>query len=162
MARYAEFVRVVARRCGVRDAPGHLELWQELLLRVLQHLPGLHERVHGSFAGYLAWQVRDLAPSVRSRPGPLVFAAVEPQVVDADSAERAEFWRAVAACEEALPVGERAVFRLRFRDGLALAEIAAQQASNANAVAQSLFRLVRRMRGCLRLRGFGLGGEDEA
>ncbi|MCA8950214.1 MAG: sigma-70 family RNA polymerase sigma factor [Planctomycetes bacterium] len=157
MEHYAAFVRRIANRIGIRAENDFLDLWQELLLRVIQHLPHLQERVHKSFAGYLAWQARDLAMRLRSRRE-LTLPLPERGKVEPDSAERHEFWRAVAGCEAALAAGERAVFGLRFRDGLGLSEIADRTRSNANAVAQAIFRLVRRMRVCLQRRGFGIDG----
>lgn len=154
---YADLVRLVARRCGVRCDRDLLDFWQDLVLRVLQHLPDLDRRVHTSFAGYIGWQARDLASRFR-RPRLMAGEPPEPMAVEPDPAERSEFWQAVAACEQALPAGEQRVFALRFRDGLSLGEVAEQTASNANAVAQSVFRLVRRMRACLGERGFGLPG----
>lgn len=157
---YAPFVRQVARRMGIRSENDFLDFWQELVMRLLTHLPHLHERVHKSFAGYLAWQIRDLAPRFRvrrERTGP----PPEPPVQDRDQIEQNEFWRAVADCEAALPAGESAVFALRFRDGLSLGEVATRTMSNANAVAQMVFRLVRRMRACLEHRGYGFAEGDE-
>jgi RNA polymerase sigma factor (sigma-70 family) len=159
MDHYAGLVRLVARRCGVRGDRDLLDLWQDLLVRVLQHLPDLEQRVHSSFAGYLAWQARDLAAKFRQRR-PAAVQAAEPVALPADPAERSEFWQAVLLCEQALPPGEQRVFALRFREGLGLGEVADRTGSNANAVAQSVFRLVRRMRACLQGRGFGLPGGD--
>lgn len=160
MDHYAPFVRTVARRLGVRDERDFLDLWQDLLLRVLEHLPRLHERVHRSFAGYLAWQVRDLAPRFRAQPR-TEPAPIELMVTDPDAAENDEFWATVRSCEETLPAGERTVFAMRFRDGLSLGDVAERTVSNTNAVAQCVFRLVRRMRACMRLRGYCLGGEEQ-
>jgi RNA polymerase sigma factor (sigma-70 family) len=157
---YAPFVRSVARRLGVRDDRDFLDLWQDLLLRVLEHLPRLHERVHRSFAGYLAWQVRDLAPRFRVQAR-VEVPMLEPSVTDPDRAENDEFWSTVRNCEETLPPGERTVFVMRFREGLSLGDVAERTVSNTNAVAQCVFRLVRRMRACMRLRGYSLGGDEK-
>ena len=64
---YAALERVVAFRLGVRDAQDLLELHQELVLRMLDQLPSLAERIETSFAGWLAWQVRDLSRDRRQR-----------------------------------------------------------------------------------------------
>jgi RNA polymerase sigma factor (sigma-70 family) len=159
MDDYCAFTQKVARRLGIRDEHDFLDFWQELLLRVLGHLPHLEQRVHKSFAGYLAWHARDLASRFRARRN-VALAVPDPAVDDEDPVERGEFWRAIATCEAALPAGERPVFALRFREGLSLAEVAERTLSNANAVAQAIFRLVRRMRACLAHKGFGFGEDD--
>jgi RNA polymerase sigma factor (sigma-70 family) len=156
---YAALVRVVAFRLGIRCAQALLELHQELVVRILSQLPTLAERVETSFAGWLAWQVRDLAKRRRRVPT-LARAATEPVDVEtADPSERTAAWDAISACRDRLPDRERAVFELRYLEGLSLQEVADRVGSNANAVAQSIFRLVRRMRACLSSQGYELRGE---
>lgn len=157
---YAAHERVVAFRLGVRDPQALLELHQELVLRMLDQLPTLAERIETSFAGWMAWQVRDLAQVRRRREFGLEERGEFADPVVADPSERSAVWDSILACRDRLPDRERAVFELRYLEGLSLQEVADRCSSNANAVAQSIFRLVRRMRACLGTQGFELRGVD--
>lgn len=158
---YASLIRVVAFRAGVRQTPDLLELHQDLVVRLLDRLPTLAASIESSFAGWLAWQVRDLAKRRRVRQASPAGAVVPgPEPVAADPREAAAVWEAIRNCQQRLPDGEREVFELRYIDGLSLPEAAARLASNTNAVAQSTFRLVRRMRACLGAQGFELRGAE--
>jgi RNA polymerase sigma factor (sigma-70 family) len=157
---YAAHERVVAFRLGVRDPEALLELHQDLVLRMLDQLPTLAERIEASLAGWLAWQVRDLARGRIRREFPLSEAGTAAEPAMTDPNERTATWEAILACRDGLPERERAVFELRYLEGLSLQEVADRLSSNANAVAQNVFRLVRRMRGCLASQGFSLGGVE--
>lgn len=157
---YSALIRMVAFRAGVRDRDDLLELHQDLALRLLDLLPTLAERIESSFSGWLHWQVRDLAKRHRRR-GARAHGAVLPTVRDTaehEPAERAAAWDAIAACRDHLPQREREVFELRFVGGMSLREVAEQLQSNDNAVAQAVFRLVRRMRECLGAKGYDMPG----
>jgi len=158
---YAAYERMVAFRLGVRDANDLLELHQELVLRVLDRLPRLADELDTSFGGWLAWQVRDLAQKRRRRAAAGGAAAFDvDELAAADPSDRAVAWDAIRSCAGRLPDRERAVFELRYVEGLSLQEVADRVTSNANAVAQSVFRLVRRMRACLANQGFELNGGE--
>jgi RNA polymerase sigma-70 factor (ECF subfamily) len=157
---YSALVRLVAFRLGVRDQQGLLDLYQDLVLRVLEALPSLPERVETSFAGWLAWQVRDLAQKRARRLQPASALPEGELAGSSDPADRAATWDAIQSCRDKLPDRERAVFELRYLEGLSLQEVAGRVQSNANAVAQSVFRLVRRMRACLRTQGYELPGAE--
>jgi RNA polymerase sigma factor (sigma-70 family) len=154
---YATHERVVAFRLGVRSPDALLELHQELVLRMLDQLPTLAERIATSFAGWLAWQVRDLARARRRREVSFSEHAMHSEPAAPDAWERSATWEAILACRDRLPERERAVFELRYQEGLSLLEVAERLSSNANAVAQSTFRLVRRMRACLLAQGIEFG-----
>jgi RNA polymerase sigma-70 factor (ECF subfamily) len=158
---YSALVRLVAFRLGVRDTQEMTDLYQDVVLRVLETLPRLHERIEVSFAGWLAWQVRDLAQRRRraNRPAPSLPEA-ELACTSPDPAERSAAWDAIRSCQSKLPDREREVFELRYLSGLSLQEVAKAVDSNANAVAQSVFRLVRRMRACLRTQGYEMPGAE--
>jgi RNA polymerase sigma factor (sigma-70 family) len=157
---YVGHARRVALRHGVRPGAEFEDFWQDLVLRLLQHLPDLAARVHHSFAGFLAWQVRHQVRGWRRHRvagSPLAFDPAAP--LEPDPGVRAAFWAALAECRSALPPREQVVFEHRFLGGLDLAAVAAEVGSNANAVAQSVFRLVRRLRECLAKKGFdAMGG----
>jgi len=158
---YAALERVVAFRLGVRDPQALLELHQELVLRLLEQLPTLAERIETSFAGWLAWQVRDLARDRRRRREVALPPDTEiAEAVATDPSESTAAWDAIGNCKDRLPDRERAVFELRYLEGLSLQEVAERTSSNSNAVAQSIFRLVRRMRACLGTQGYELRGAD--
>ncbi len=159
---YAPLVRMVAFRAGVRDRNDLLELHQDLALRLLDLLPTLAERVQTSFSGFLHWQVRDLAKRHR-RQAQRSTRALPLPVGDVDEAEPGELAaarEAIACCRDQLPAREREVFELRFVAGLSLRETADRLASNDNAIAQAVFRLVRRMRTCLSGQGFTVRGAE--
>ncbi|MFY9345238.1 MAG: sigma-70 family RNA polymerase sigma factor [Planctomycetota bacterium] len=152
---YVAYVRRIALRHGVRPGSEFEEFWQELVLRLLQQLPTLPDRLRTSFAGYLAWQVRDLMRTWRRNSRPLALVDVD-QASDPVEAPgvRSAFWAAVRDCSEQLPPREHSVFEHRFLGGFDLGEVATRVGSNANAVAQAVFRLVRRLRDCLSAKGF--------
>ncbi|MBK8097203.1 MAG: sigma-70 family RNA polymerase sigma factor [Planctomycetes bacterium] len=158
---YAALTRLVAFRLGVRDQQAVLDLYQDLVVRVLEKLPTLDEQITASFAGWLAWQVRDLA---QRRTRGMARGTIEYETwmgeTAADPAARVTAWDAIQVCQRDLSERERTVFRLRYLEGLSLQEIADRMASNANAIAQSIFRLVRRMREGLRTQGYDLSGAE--
>lgn len=157
---YAAFARRLAARMGVRGRVAFAEFWQDLVLRVLSHLPDLHERLRTSFAGYLAWQVRDLVRSWRRRARRAFGPEIEAVGPDRHGNEaRVALQEALDDCTGRLSPRERAVFEHRFVAGLDLGEVAERVGSNANAVAQAVFRLVRRLRECLATKGFAGPGD---
>jgi len=156
---YAAYVHRVALRLGVPRGEFE-EFWQDLVLRLVQTLPQLPERVRSSFAGYLAWQVRDLLRNWRRRTRRTAVVADEPHApTGMPPGMQGAFWEALRACSGQLPPREQAVFEHRFLGGLDLAAVATRVGSNANAVAQAVFRLVRRLRDCLQSKGFDGPGD---
>jgi RNA polymerase sigma factor (sigma-70 family) len=153
---YSGYVRRIAVRHGVRGGAEFEEFWRDLVLRVMQQLPTLLERLRTSFAGYLAWQVRDLVRSWRRhRRATPEFEFGNMPAPSAPGAEIVStFWEALRDCSGRLPPREQSVFEHRFLSGCDLGEVAARVGSNANAVAQAVFRLVRRLRECLTAKGF--------
>ena len=143
------------RRFGVRDDDLVQEVWQELMLALLQRLPLLPERVVASFAGFLIWQTRAAVDRVRSRASTPTLAIDD--VADGRAVAGFEAIEAITHCKEKLPPGEKQIFELRYLRGLSLAEAAAELGSNANAVGQGIFRLSRKMRECLQRAGYGAG-----
>ncbi len=158
---YVGYVRRIAMRLGVRSGSEFEEFWQDLVLRLIQQLPGLGERVRTSFAGYLAWQVRDLVRAWRRRRRHVVATDLLDPAADDGLQPDAQtaFWEALNDCSGQLPPREQAVFEHRFLGGLDLGEVATRVGSNANAVAQAVFRLVRRLRDCLTGKGFDGPGD---
>jgi RNA polymerase sigma factor (sigma-70 family) len=156
---YAAHVRRCALRQGIAAGAEFDDFWQDLVLRLIQQLPELGERLRSSFAGYLAWQVRDLVRNRRRQRRAAPAPLADNGLVEEAPAERMAFREALTKCSGQLPDREREVFQHRFLDGLALADVAARVGSNANAVAQSVFRLVRRLRECLSKSGFDGPGD---
>jgi RNA polymerase sigma factor (sigma-70 family) len=156
---YAAYVRRIAGRLGVCVGDFE-EFWQDLVLRLMEQLPTLQERLRTSFAGYLAWQVRDLVRNARRKSRLHTLPEIETATSDLEApAVRSAFWEALGACAEQLPPMEQKVFELRFLSGLDLGEVAARVGSNANAVAQAVFRLTRRLRDGLTAKGFDGPGD---
>lgn len=149
LGNYRDLFYRTCRRFGRNDDDDILDAWHELVVHLLTHLPSLIDRVQSSFAGYLVWQARAIlkrAARPRERVNPLVD---EPPAVSAAP----DLWDAIRHCWDQLPPREHAVFELRYLRGLSLAEAADELHSNANAVAQSVHRLSRRMRACLAAAG---------
>lgn len=156
---YAAYVHRVALRMGV-PAVEFEEFWQDLALRLVQQLPQLNDRLRTSFAGFLAWQVRDLLRNWRRRNRRTAATELPSlAMVGIEPGQRSAFWEALHDCSGRLPPREQAVFEHRFLAGLDLGEVAARVGSNANAVAQAVFRLVRRLRDCLYSKGFDGPGD---
>ena len=140
------------RRLGARDEDQIHEVWQELVLALLERLSELAERVSASFAGFLVWQTRAALDRVRGRHRPAVPIEDLP---DARATDGFEALDAIQKCADKLPPVERRIFELRYQGGLSLQEAARALGSNANAVGQGVFRLARKMRECLQRAGFG-------
>jgi RNA polymerase sigma factor (sigma-70 family) len=155
---YAGYAHQLLRRLGIATADLD-ECWQDLVLRVMEHLPGLPARLRTSFAGYLAWQARDLVKGWRRRLRRQPLRTETAPATSGDQAPRTAFWEALNRCADKLPPRERDVFRLRFLDGADFGAVATQLGSNANAIAQAVFRLVRRLRDCLQQSGFENPGD---
>lgn len=161
LGHYRDHVLSLLRRLGPRNDDALADLFQEVMLAVVEKLGSVSHELHSSFGGWLAWQVRDRVSRYRTkdsgRPDRL---ASEP--ADAKFEDGLDLADAMRHCAEALPPGERQVFELRFVEGLDRAEIARRLRSNPNAIGQSLFRLSRRLRGCLEAQGIvdGRGGES--
>jgi RNA polymerase sigma-70 factor (ECF subfamily) len=147
------FLRVCARfSCQEAEV---LETHQDVCVRLLERLRDLPELVQTSFAGYLAWQTRDAIQRRREREERMPVATAElPEPTTSDPEPGT--WEAIELCARGLPPREREVFELRYLLELSLAEIAERLGSNSNAVSQCVFRLVRKMRDCLRARGFDM------
>ena len=157
LEHYAGFAQQILRRHGI--AADRLdECWQDLVLRVLQHLPDLGTRLRTSFAGYLAWQIRDLLRTWRRR-SPHVAEDLAALATVPDTTARTAFWEAMQRCAGKLSPREQTIFSMRFLAGHDLSAVATSIASNNNAVAQAVFRLVRRLRECLQQSGFGGPGD---
>ncbi|HEX5054335.1 MAG TPA: sigma-70 family RNA polymerase sigma factor [Planctomycetota bacterium] len=157
---YAGYVRHTIRRQGVTGDAEIEEFWQDLVLRLMQQLPELAQRLRSSFSGYLAWQVRDLMRSWHRQRRRAAVAEPELETnAGEDPSTRTAFWEAMQQCAGKLPEREKAVFQHRFLDGLGLGEVAERVGSNANAVAQAVFRLIRRLRTCLAAKGFDGPGD---
>ena len=152
LENYRGLVYRACVRFGVRRDDDVLDLWQELMVRVLGHLQTLAERVRASFAGYLIFNVRDLAVRYRRPP-----EAESPEPAR-DRSGAHEAWDAIQHCWDELPPREHRVFELRYLQGHTLGEVATVLGSNANAIAQAIFRLGHKMRACLEGQGFR-GGE---
>ncbi len=145
---YRNLVRRACGRFGVRSEDAVADLWQDLVVRVLGHLPTLETRLQRSFAGYLVFHVRDLAGRRRAA------APAEADEPAHDPRGARDAWDGIQHCWGRLRGREHRVFELRYLQGKALGEIAELLGSNANAVAQVVFRLARKMRECLEGQGF--------
>ena len=158
LLRHKQFVHGVAVRCGVHGEDAIVEVFQDVVLAAVRELPSLPERIETSFAGWLAWQVRDVLSRRRRAERPTAPMDAEPAAPrSTGSGAPGDFAirEAVERCAEALPPREREVFALRFVAGLEIAEAASALSLAPNAVSQAVFRLSRRLRACLRQAGFG-------
>lgn len=147
------YKRLFYRTClslGMRDEHATLEVLQEVVLRLLQDLPSLPQRLTKSFGGFYYWLVRDTV--LRQRRAPPVEMVQDR--VDPSHSARVELSEAIESCRCRLPPREREVFDRRFLQGMSLKEVAADLDSNVNAVGQAVFRLAAKMRECLRRSGF--------
>lgn len=154
LRRYKAFFHRTCSRLGVFSEETVAELFQEVVLGIAQDLPTLPERIEKSFAGWLAWRIRDAV--TRRRRGLRVLAPLPEAdpATQSDVSEDLALREALKRCAGLLPVRENRVFALRFLGGLSLKETAEALASNVNAVSQSLYRLSRRMRACLETAGY--------
>ena len=157
---YSAFIERTCRRLGVREDNEVLDIHQDLVLRLLDKLAILPELVQSSFAGYVAWQLRDLVKRRRLAASGRVDASLVPPQLSADHGPGVVAGDAIEQCSQRLPPRERQVFELRYRQGMSTKEVALAIESNENAVAQGVFGLSRGMRARLRLAGFDEFGEE--
>jgi DNA-directed RNA polymerase specialized sigma24 family protein len=97
--------------------------------------------------------VRSVIRSQRSRKQDLPLPELEPGTPDKTGGVLA--WEAIENCWDRLPPREHQVFALRYLQEMSLKETALALGSNVNAIGQSIFRLVRKMRDCLSRAGYG-------
>jgi RNA polymerase sigma factor (sigma-70 family) len=140
-------------RFGLRDEERMLEVYHDVVVGMLEILGELPEQVHKSFAGFFAWRVRSAIRSQRARKTDQPLPEQDPGTGDRVAGVLA--WDAIENCWDKLPPREHKVFELRYLHELSLKETAAVLGSNVNAVGQSIFRLVRKMRDCLSRSGYG-------
>jgi RNA polymerase sigma factor (sigma-70 family) len=154
LGRYRRFFASVCRRLGVLDEDDIIELHQDVMVVLVRNLDALPDRIASSFAGWLAWQVRDALS--RRRRATLPTAPLPDRATPAagDLVRDAAIRDAVARCAERLPAREREVFALRFLGELEIGETARRLGLAANAVSQAAYRLSRRLRRCLAEAGF--------
>jgi RNA polymerase sigma factor (sigma-70 family) len=154
LRRYKAFFHRTCSRLGVRSEETVVDLFQEVVLGITQDLPTLPERIEKSFAGWLAWRIRDVVTRGRRALRILDPLPSGDPATKADPLEDLALREVLQRCAGLLPARENRVFALRFLGGLSLKETADALASNVNAVSQSLFRLSRRMRACLETAGY--------
>ncbi len=140
-------------RLGVRSDDDISDIYQDLLVEILKRLPALQDALGSSFAGWFSWRTRKAVTRWRGKTD--VPSMLPDDVAAVATTSRIEVWEAIRSCWDRLPAKEYRVFELRFLHELSLSEVAEETQSNANAVAQSIFRLSRRMRTCLDASGFG-------
>lgn len=152
LAAYRGLCTRLSQRLGVRGDDAVLDVHQELAVRLVENARHLPERVKKSFAGYVAWQVRDIVKqTVRRRRRDVQPVHLDPSArPDRDL----DAFDAIEHCAALLTARELEVFDLRYKSGLSLKAVAAQLGSNENAVAQAIFRLSRKMRDCLAAQGY--------
>ncbi|MFO0982344.1 MAG: sigma-70 family RNA polymerase sigma factor [Planctomycetota bacterium] len=155
MALLQHYQRLFYRTClkfGLRDEDKMMEILQDVVVRLMEGLPALPERVAKSFGGFFYWQVRDAVLKERRR-----MLSIEPLLdgmAGADQSRALEAWDAVESCWKKLPPRESKVFELRYLHGMSLKETAASLCSNVNAIGQAIFRLSAKMKECLERAGY--------
>jgi RNA polymerase sigma factor (sigma-70 family) len=145
---YKKFFYGICRRRGVNRDDEILEVYQEVILDLMERLQELPDRIEKSFSGYFGWRTWSAIQRMRVKNAPVSLDLVGPQGYEHKN--RLELWEVIERCWEKLPPGEYKVFELRYIREMDLKEIANRLGSNVNAVGQSIFRLSRKMRSCLK------------
>ncbi len=148
LSQYKNFFYRTCLQSGVRGEDEILEVYQELVLDLLENLESLPERIEKSFLGFLYWRTRKAIQKLRrkrARAGlPLTDIAAE------EGGFRIDAWDTIEHCWNKLPPKQHKIFELRYIQEMKLKEIAAALESNVNAVGQNIMRLSRKMRECLK------------
>lgn len=160
--RYAGYFHQLCMRCGVDGTHERDEVYQEVVLDLVEHLADVPDRVEKSFAGFYAWRIRNAILRVRRKTGSSGVSledagpAADATAPDAGASAmmRLESWEGIERCWKRLPPREHRVFELRFLQESSLKEIAAALGSNVNAVGQAIFRLSKKMKECLSRHGY--------
>jgi RNA polymerase sigma-70 factor (ECF subfamily) len=136
-------------RFGLFDPDARLDVFQDVILRLVSGLADLPERIERSFAGWLGWQIRDAISQWRRKNRRVLDLPSTLAESESWSEQSQEILQAIRRCAEKLPPAERSVFEARFLDGQSVADIAKRLGKAANSISQAIFRLSRRMRECL-------------
>lgn len=156
LANYEQYFYQVCMRFGVKRNEEIEEVYQEVVIDLMERLDGLADQIEKSFAGFYSWRIRNAILRLRKKTASDGVALEDAGTThDANSLET---WEGIERCWERLPPREHRVFELRYLQELSLKEIAAVLESNVNAVGQAIFRLSKKMQECLSRSGFG---EDE-
>lgn len=137
----------------VRDPHAADDVFQQVVLSALEHLTHFHDSNH-----VLAWALRaarfraiDLARERRVRVlSDTILDRLEDRWRELPDSELTEEVRVLYDCLDQLAPHARELLRLRYDQGLSVVAIAARLQRNADAVYQSLSRIHRALRGCVR------------
>jgi len=147
LSLYEKFFYNICLRFGVSRDEEILEIFQDVVLGLLERLEKLPGLIEKSFAGYLAWRTRSAIQRFRGRRPSESIPLIE--VACRGETARIEDWEIIEKCWNRLPPKEHRIFELRFIQEMNLEEIAAALGNTANAVGQRIFSLSRKMRECL-------------
>jgi len=132
---------------GVRAENDIEDVFNDVVVDLMENLDTLPERIEKSFTGYFYWRTRK-AIQKRRKKSPVVIPTPD-SVSDDDDIARIEDWEVIEKCWRTLTETQQLIFELRYIQEMSLDEIASTTESTANAVGQNIFRLSRRMRDCL-------------
>ena len=152
LANYEQYFYQVCVRFGVKRSEEIEEVYQEVVVDLMERLDALPDQVEKSFAGFYSWRIRNAILRIRKKSAS-EGVNLEDAGTTTDS-NSLEAWEGIERCWQRLPPREHRVFELRYLQEMSLKEVAAVLDSNVNAVGQAIFRLSKKMQECLARSGF--------
>lgn len=146
--QYKNLYYRVCQRFGVKDREEVVEIYQDVVVDLLEQLEKLPGRIEKSFAGFFCWRVRK-AIQKRWKKKPTADISLLQPASEGETI-RIDEWEAIENCWKKLPGKQYTIFELRYIQEMSLDEIAMALESNVNAVGQNIFKLSRKMRECLK------------
>lgn len=153
MEHYRRFFLSLCWRYGVRDHDERLELYQELLLRLLRALPKVE--LQSSFAGYLRRVFHTTYRRTRSRSvSELKEEAVAGTEDGMRPVEQQELRAVIEECQEGLESREAYVFHRRLHEEAPYQEISETLGLTLGNLHVIYHRARTKMQQCLKKKGF--------
>ncbi len=156
---YWKSIRYVAWKYGIRSENDLEEIYQDLIIRLLEKLQKL--QIKSSFGGYLSSMLRTIIRE--RRRGPQIteiedrFNTSEPG--PQKMLELNEIRQAVVDCKGTLNEREARAFEARFFEEIPYSDLAKEFAVTSNNLYVILHRALEKMRSCLESKGVSLGTE---
>ncbi len=155
LSHYEAWFLSRCRRYGARSEEEQLDLYQDVVLRILTRLSRL--RIESSFGGYL----RQVLVSVlrerkekATRGTPIKNEPRDRRESPMAAVEKDEFWEAAAECEGGLTESEVRVFAGRIFETTSFADLATKLGTSLGNLYVIYFRARRKMRRCMEGKGF--------
>ncbi|MEM7166880.1 MAG: sigma-70 family RNA polymerase sigma factor [Planctomycetota bacterium] len=153
LAHYYRYFLSLCWQRGVVREDDQLDVFQEVVVRLMKVLPGL--RLQTSFAGYLRLVVRTAIRSCRARWPEAVAEDLDIAVeAPAAAVEQREILLAIDDCSQLLDEREGHVFQMRMHEEKSFAELGSELGVSVGNLHVIYHRARQKLRQCLERKGF--------